>query len=176
MPCIQKAFEIAQSGVPGPVFVELPVDLTWPAKEILKTMEGMMPRCVIQCRYSRSRDDQISTRMLLCIGEAKGWRWGRPPSDVSTTASSDMLTTLLSQAWDFAQQHCTMVPVPKPCLTLHRASPAPPVTTAFSKGASVSPERGSRPEREACSGQELEARVGRGVASHALQRGARVRW
>jgi hypothetical protein len=44
VPVIRQAFQVSQQGIPGPVFVELPVDLTWPAKEVIKTTESMMPR------------------------------------------------------------------------------------------------------------------------------------
>lgn len=55
VPVIRQAFEVSQQGIPGPVFVELPIDLTWPAKEVIKTTESMMPRAgnlfsnVIRC-------------------------------------------------------------------------------------------------------------------------------
>ena len=44
VPVIRQAFQVSQQGIPGPVFVELPLDLTWPAKEVIKTTESMMPR------------------------------------------------------------------------------------------------------------------------------------
>ena len=35
IPTIRKAFDIAQSGVPGPVFIETPLDVLWPEQEIM---------------------------------------------------------------------------------------------------------------------------------------------
>jgi len=40
VPVLEKAFAVAQSGVPGPVFVELPIDVLYPEKFIRKEAMG----------------------------------------------------------------------------------------------------------------------------------------
>jgi len=44
VPAINKAFRICQEGVPGPVFVELPVDVTYPMDSVVKNVEDMAPK------------------------------------------------------------------------------------------------------------------------------------
>ena len=39
-PTVNKALEIAQSGVPGPVFVEVPVDVLYPESLIREWYQG----------------------------------------------------------------------------------------------------------------------------------------
>ncbi len=36
VPVLRKALQIAQSGVPGPVFVEMPIDTLYPCHVVLK--------------------------------------------------------------------------------------------------------------------------------------------
>eukprot|EP00128_Syssomonas_multiformis_P006260 Colp12_sorted_trinity150504_noHs@29751 len=43
IPTVEKAIETARSGVPGPVFIELPMDLLWPPSEVLQQTGGMLP-------------------------------------------------------------------------------------------------------------------------------------
>jgi len=42
-PMIAKAFEVAKSGVPGPVFIEVPLDLIWPEDEAWSYFGRMPP-------------------------------------------------------------------------------------------------------------------------------------
>ncbi len=44
VPAMEEAFFQAQSGVPGPVFVELPIDTLYPEELIREQSEGQMPR------------------------------------------------------------------------------------------------------------------------------------
>ena len=44
VPTLEKAFAVAQSGVPGPVFVELPIDLLYPEATIREWYAADMPK------------------------------------------------------------------------------------------------------------------------------------
>ena len=44
LPILANAFNIAISGVPGPVFVELPIDLLYPEEEIRKEFMNQLPK------------------------------------------------------------------------------------------------------------------------------------
>lgn len=44
VPTLEKAFAVAQSGVPGPVFVELPIDLLYPEATIREWYSADMPK------------------------------------------------------------------------------------------------------------------------------------
>lgn len=44
LPILANAFNIAISGVPGPVFVELPIDLLYPEEEIRKELMNQLPK------------------------------------------------------------------------------------------------------------------------------------
>lgn len=44
VPAIERAFFECQKGVPGPVFVELPMDLLWPAAPTVQVVQDMMPK------------------------------------------------------------------------------------------------------------------------------------
>lgn len=44
IPTLEKAFAVAQSGVPGPVFVELPIDLLYPEATIREWYAADMPK------------------------------------------------------------------------------------------------------------------------------------
>lgn len=43
IPNIRKAFDVAQNGIPGPVFVEFPLDTIWPQKEIMDNAVPKIP-------------------------------------------------------------------------------------------------------------------------------------
>eukprot|EP00294_Goniomonas_avonlea_P017790 CAMPEP_0114554240 /NCGR_PEP_ID=MMETSP0114-20121206/8105_1 /TAXON_ID=31324 /ORGANISM="Goniomonas sp, Strain m" /LENGTH=631 /DNA_ID=CAMNT_0001739275 /DNA_START=6 /DNA_END=1901 /DNA_ORIENTATION=+ len=44
IPCIERAFVECRKGVPGPVFIELPMDLTWPAHVTKEVVGQMAPK------------------------------------------------------------------------------------------------------------------------------------
>ena len=56
-PVLRKAFQIAQSGVPGPVFVELPIDVLYPIQPVWYVTtscfsSGSVSVCVLWLRWS----------------------------------------------------------------------------------------------------------------------------
>ena len=72
VPVLRGAFQAAMSGVPGPVFVELPLDLLYPANEMRAAMNILR----------RSKASEVLANKALWSAVSVPVEWSGGPGDV----------------------------------------------------------------------------------------------
>eukprot|EP00494_Astrolonche_serrata_P032600 UN32869 len=98
IPKIRKAFDIAQSGVPGPVFVETPLDTIWPEDILIEESNLDGPRPELKFNVSSVLDYFVDAYQRRHISNIFKDAWEEPPvhqKAIYYTANfkpSDMMT------------------------------------------------------------------------------------
>eukprot|EP00127_Corallochytrium_limacisporum_P004163 Clim_evm108s157 gene=Clim_evmTU108s157 len=95
VPTITEAIRQARTGVPGPVFVELPMDLLWPNSLIIEQMTSMMPSEKNQTFGAKALRWYLTRHLNTIFKDGdKNKAVAPPPVEIPDPSPADIKTTL----------------------------------------------------------------------------------